>query len=247
MVAPPGPKHTQQEPCPPLRKVINSRKDIVNKVLRDRDGKRLVGDETRGSLEILCSAQKNADGGLDLSYVAVHIGIMTMAWEGLLRRLQAKINRTAKEITMPAAKKTTAKSTSFDPMTAMNPEMFKESFEKMNKGFEQVAELQKENMDAMINASSTVAGSVEKISSEQAEFTKSSVEDGMKTVKAMAAAKSPQEALDINTEFFRSSFEKNLAQFNKMTEMMVSTGKDAVEPLTDTYNQFVETVQSYRP
>ncbi|MEO1426653.1 MAG: phasin family protein, partial [Pseudomonadota bacterium] len=38
-----------------------------------------------------------------------------------------------------------------------------------------------------------VAGSVEKISSEQAEFTKSSVEDGMKTVKAMAAAICPQD------------------------------------------------------
>ncbi|MEL6507317.1 MAG: hypothetical protein AAFR29_06760, partial [Pseudomonadota bacterium] len=91
----------QQEPCPPLRKVINSRKDIVNKVLRDADGKRLVGVETASPRAILCSAQKNAGGGLDLFYVAVHIEIMRTMREGFLRRPQATTNRTAKEITMP--------------------------------------------------------------------------------------------------------------------------------------------------
>ena len=152
---------------------------------------------------------------------------------------------------MAAAKKTTTKSANFDSMAGqfpgMNTDAFKESFEKMNKSFEQVAEFQKESMDAMMSASTTVAGSVEKMSSEQVEFTKAGVEEGVKAAKAIASAKSPQEAFDINTEFFRTAFEKNMAQFNKVTEMMVSTSKDAVEPLTDSYNHFVETVQSYRP
>lgn len=152
---------------------------------------------------------------------------------------------------MAAAKKTTTKSAKTESMAAqfpgVNTDAFKDAFEKMNKSFEQVAEFQKESMDAMVNASTTVAGSVEKLSSEQVEFTKTGVEEGVKAVKAIASAKSPQEAFDINTEFFRTAFEKNVAQFNKVTEMMVTTSKDAVEPLTDTYNQFVETVQSYRP
>lgn len=152
---------------------------------------------------------------------------------------------------MAAAKKTTANakttSASFDPMSVMNADVFKDGFEKVNKSFEQAAEFQKETMDAVMSASTTVAGTVEKFSADQVEFTKTSFDDGMKAAKALTSCKSPQEALDVNTEFFRSAFEKNMAQFNKVTEMMMSSSKDAVEPLTDTYNQFVETVQSYRP
>ena len=145
---------------------------------------------------------------------------------------------------MAATKKSTAKTAGFD---AMNGEAFKEGFEKMNKSFEQFAEFQREAVDAMMSASSTVAGSFEKMSAEQTDFVKSSFDEGMKAAKAIASCKNPQEAMDVNTEYFRTAFEKNMAQFNKMTEMMMSTGKDAVEPLTDSYNHFVEKVQSYRP
>jgi len=147
---------------------------------------------------------------------------------------------------MAAAKKTTTKNNGFDAMS-MNTEAFKENFEKMNKSFEQMADFQKESLDAMMSAASSFAGNIEKMSSEQTEFTKSSFDEGMKAAKAIAACKSPQEALDVNTEFFRTAFERNMAQFNKMTEMLMSTSKDAVEPLTDSYNHFVEKVQSYRP
>ena len=148
---------------------------------------------------------------------------------------------------MAAAKKTTAKSKSFDAMSGLNTEAFKEGFEQMNTGLEKVAEFQKESMDAVMSASSTVAGGFEKIATEQAEFAKTNFDETVKTAQAIAQCKSPQEALDLNTEFFRSAFEKNMSQFNKVTEMVAAQSKSAVEPLTDTYANFVETVQSYRP
>lgn len=148
---------------------------------------------------------------------------------------------------MAAAKKTTAKKTNFDAFSNINTDGFKESFEKVNKGFEQVAEFQKESMDAVISATTKVAGTVEQISTDQANFAKDSFEEGVKTAQALAQCKNPQEALDLNTEFFRSAFEKNMEQFNKVTEMFVTSSKDAFEPLTNTYSEFVEKAQSFRP
>ena len=148
---------------------------------------------------------------------------------------------------MAATKKAANKTTNGFDAFAVNGDAFKDGFEKFNKGFEQIAEFQRESFDAVMSASGVVAQNVERLNAEQVEFAKTSFEDGVKAAKALGSCKSAQEALDVNTEFFRNAFEKNMAQFNKMTETVMSTGKDAIEPLTDSYNHFVETVQSYRP
>ncbi len=148
---------------------------------------------------------------------------------------------------MAAAKKRTTKKTGFEDMAGVNTASIQEGFEKINKGFEQVAEFQKESMDAIISASTTVTSSLEQLSAEQADFAKANFEENVKTAQSLASCKTPQEALDLNAEFFRTSFEKNIAQFNKITEMMVTSSKTAAEPITDNYNQLVEKVQSFRP
>ncbi len=148
---------------------------------------------------------------------------------------------------MAAAKKATTKNTGFEAFSGINTDSFKDGFEKVNKGFEQVSEFQKDSMEALAGAGNKVAATMEQFSTEQATFAKDSFDESVKAVQTLVQCKSPQEALEVNTEFFRSSFEKNMAQFNKMTEMFVSTSKEATEPLTDSYNQFVEKVQSFRP
>jgi len=150
---------------------------------------------------------------------------------------------------MAARKKTTktAQATGFENIAGLNGDTFKEGFEKINQGIEQVAEFQKESLEAVIAASTLVSQKVEKLNAEQTAFAKNSVEEGVNAVKALSSCKNPQEAFDLNSEFLRSAFESNMAQFNKMTEMVLTASKEAAEPLTANYNQFVETVQSYRP
>ncbi len=148
---------------------------------------------------------------------------------------------------MAARKKTAKPEIEFDAMPGINTESFKEGFEKMNKSFETFAELNKESVETAISASQKVASNVEQFSTEQAAFAKASFEDGVKAVQTVATAKSPQEALDLNAQYFRTTLENNMAQMNKIGETFVATSKEAFEPMTDSYNKFLEAVQSYRP
>jgi phasin family protein len=149
---------------------------------------------------------------------------------------------------MATAKKTPGMGETFESLTAtMNPEVFKEGYDKFAKGVSNFADFQKGAFEAWVSSAGSLAKGVEKITSEQTAFAKSSYEDGVAAAKAAATSKSVQEALDIQGEYLRTTFEKNLSQFNKMADFWVSTTKEAAEPLTSRYSEFVEMVQSYRP
>ncbi len=146
---------------------------------------------------------------------------------------------------MATAKKTAGEA--FETLATMNPEALKEGYEKVAKGFSNLADFQKGTFEALVASAGSFAKGVEKLTSEQAAYAKSAYEDGVAAAKAAATSKSVQEALDIQSEYVRSVFEKNLGQFNKMADQWISTTKEAAEPLTARYSEFVEMVQSYRP
>lgn len=139
-----------------------------------------------------------------------------------------------------------AASEAFDALS-INPEMFKDSYEKAAKGMAEFADFQKASLEAFMGAASTFAKGVEKAATEQASFTKESFEEGVAAAKATFTSKSIQEAMDVQTDFARSAFEKNLAQANKVTEHFTALGKDVAQPITDHYGTLVEKVQSFRP
>ncbi|MEX0645453.1 MAG: phasin family protein [Parvularculaceae bacterium] len=146
---------------------------------------------------------------------------------------------------MATAKKTASET--FETLTAMNPEALKEGYEKVAKGFSNLADFQKGTFEALVTSAGSLAKGVEKLTSEQTAFAKGAYEDSVAAAKAAATSKSVQEALDIQGEYLRTTFEKNLSQFNKMADQWISTTKEASEPLTARYSEFVEMVQSYRP
>ena len=130
---------------------------------------------------------------------------------------------------------------------AFNPEMFKDGYEKVTKGLSEFADFQKASLEAYMGAASVFAKGVEKVATEQASFTKESFEEGVAAAKATFSSKSLQEAMDVQSDYARSAFEKNMAQVNKVTEHFASLGKDVAQPLTDHYSTLVEKVQSFRP
>ncbi|MFQ5563504.1 MAG: phasin family protein [Parvularculaceae bacterium] len=157
---------------------------------------------------------------------------------------------------MPAAKKTaaaakTAETTkaaeTFESLTTVNADAFKDGYEKISKGMTDFADFQKGAFEAVMSSASAFAKGVEKVAAENTAFGKAALEESVAAAKEAATAKSVQEALDANAAFVRASVEKNLGQFNKVTDLWMETTKEAAEPLTARYNEFVELVQSYRP
>lgn len=145
---------------------------------------------------------------------------------------------------MAAAKRTAADA--FD-IKAFDPETFKEGYEKFAEGVSTMADFQKESLNAMMASAGAFAKGMEKLTAEQASFSKSAFEDTIATAKAAAGSKTLQDAIELNSEFVRSSVEKNLGQINKVADIWAATAKDTVEPLTERYSDLVEKIQAYRP
>ena len=148
---------------------------------------------------------------------------------------------------MATAKKTTAKVDAFENLTTMNPEMFKEGYEKIAENMGVFVDFQKASMEALMTSFGAFAKGVEQTASENTAFAKEAVEEGVAAAKAAASSKSIQEAIDVQSEFVRSTFEKNVSLFNKNADRWIAVSKEVSQPLTDQYGAIVEKVQSFRP
>ena len=147
-----------------------------------------------------------------------------------------------------AAKKTVedASSETFEALTTFSPDTFKDGYEKFAKGMNSWADFQKSSVEALMASAGVFAKGLEHAASSQASFVKEQFEEGVATAKAAAASKSVQEAMELQNEFVRSAFEKNLGHATKLADHWTGVAKEAADPLTKRYGEFVEMVQSYR-
>ena len=145
-----------------------------------------------------------------------------------------------------ATAKTTTTADVFD-IKAYSPESFKEGYEKFAEGVSSIADFQKETLNALMASAGAFTKGFEKLTAEQAAFSKAAFEDTVSNVKAASSSKTLNDAMELNSKFVRTSIEKNLGQINKVADICAETAKDSVEPLTTRYSDLVQKIQAYRP
>ncbi len=148
---------------------------------------------------------------------------------------------------MAAAKKAETGGNAFDAFAVMNPESFKEGYEKFAEGVSTIADFNKGALEAVMTSAGAYSKGVEKLTAENTDFIKASYERAVSLGKSVAGAKNPQEAFDIQSEFAREATEKNLSQATKVADLWADTTKETIAPLTERYSDLVEKIQSYRP
>ena len=146
-----------------------------------------------------------------------------------------------------AATKKPANGTEFDAFAAMNPEVLKDGYDRVAKGVSAFAEMQKGSLEAFMASAGTCAKGVEKAASEQTAFIKEAYDEGAAIAKEASTAASVQEAIEIQSEFAREMFEKNISFASKLADHWTGVAKEASDPLSKQYGEFVEAVQSFRP
>ena len=77
-------------------------------------------------------------------------------------------------------------------------------------------------------------------------FSKKSIEDQVTAAKSLAAAKSVQEVVELQTAFAKTALEGYLAEVTKMSETLSATVKDSVKPLNERVTAVVERMQAAR-
>ena len=89
-------------------------------------------------------------------------------------------------------------------------------------------------------SSDLVAKGAETIGKSVMEFTKQSMEAGAQTAMALLGSKTLREAVDVNSDFAKQSFDKAVAEGTKLSEMTIKVSNEAFEPLGARFNVAVE-------
>lgn len=143
------------------------------------------------------------------------------------------------------ATKKTAAGEGFETL-GFSPDVFKDGYEKFAKSLNSFADFQKGSLEALMSSASTVAKGFEGAASAQAGFVKEQYEETVALAKAAASSKSVQEAIELQSEFAKTAFERNLGLVTKLADHWNGVAREASEPLTKRYGEFVEMVQTYR-
>jgi phasin family protein len=75
------------------------------------------------------------------------------------------------------------------------------------------------------------AGAVEAMVAHISDVTKKSFDEASTIAKSMSGAKTPNEMMQLQTDFAKAQYDSAVAEFSKMTEMMVKLSGEAMEPM----------------
>ncbi len=102
---------------------------------------------------------------------------------------------------------------------------------KSQKAAEQLTDLAKANVEAIVEAGRIYAGGAKALGQDVIASGREGIEQASDAVKTLAEAKSPAEFFQIQSELARASFDRFVAETSKLTERVVKLAGEAVEPL----------------
>jgi phasin family protein len=169
-----------------------------------------------------------------------------------LTKKTARRSKPAKRKTRIAARKTAAAQkrietvtnnffNGFDAVPAFAPfqslfadanERSQELVKKSQKVAEELADLARANVEALVEAGRVASEGARSIGQDAVAKQRDSVEQAADAIRSLAEAKSPTEYLQLQSEFARASFDRAVAESSKLTESLVKLAGEAFQPLS---------------
>ena len=123
---------------------------------------------------------------------------------------------------------------------AMTKDQFDKAGGTMFKGFDDVASFGKDNIDAVVTAGNIATKGWQDLGAAWFTFAKGTVDNSVATMQALMAVKSPQELVNIQSSYAKSTFDSFVAEGSKLSEMGVKVTNDALAPINARVNATVE-------
>jgi len=108
------------------------------------------------------------------------------------------------------------------------------------KGYEEIAAFGKANIDAIIQANTVFSKGLEAISKEFIALTQAHMESSAAAAKAIFAAKTLKDVVELNAEFHKANFDKLVANSTKLGELGTKVATDAFAPISARVTSVVE-------
>ena len=121
----------------------------------------------------------------------------------------------------------------FQTLFADAGERGQEAFKRTQKAAEELAELTRANIEAMVDAGRIAVEGTRALGQNVVATSRNGVEQAAEAVRTFAEAKSPTELLQLQGELARSSFDRLVAESSKLTESMVKLAGEAFQPISN--------------
>jgi hypothetical protein len=109
---------------------------------------------------------------------------------------------------------------------------------------EQLTELSKGNVEAMVASTKIVAKGLETVGQDVAEYSRKSFEDASAALKGFAEVKSATDFFRLQSDFVRGQFDGFVSESSKLSETMIKLAGDVAEPLASRYSVAAERVKA---
>lgn len=101
----------------------------------------------------------------------------------------------------------------------------------MDKNFETFQKLGQENMELALQSFSAYAKGMQALAVEAADYSKKSFEDSTQMVEKLMGVKTFDKAVELQTEFAKSSYEDFVNEVTKVGEIVTDMSKEAYKPV----------------
>lgn len=145
--------------------------------------------------------------------------------------------------------KTTKTTTPFDMMNgsgAVTPEAVRENMERFMSLAGEFGELSREGISAASESARVSAKAAQEMNAKALAYFQNAMTTGMEAGKTVAAAKSVQEAMELQADYAKSAFDTYMQQCSDMASFMATTLREASEPLNAHAGQMVEKMQTVK-
>src|SRR5205085_120886 len=160
------------------------------------------------------------------------------------RNSTQKIRETVNEGTRIMNKQNNAVADRFQAVFGDVNERAKTAIERNTRFAEELTELGKGNVEALVASTKVAAKGVETLGQEVAEYSRKSFEDASAALKSFAEVKSPTDFFRLQGDFARAQFDAFVAESGRFSETMVKVAGEVAEPLTSRYSVAAERVKA---
>jgi phasin family protein len=123
-------------------------------------------------------------------------------------------------------------------------ERAKAAVERSAKIVEELADLTRGNVEALVASSKVAAKGVESLSQDAAEYSRKSFEEASAALKGFAEVKSATDFFKLQGDFARAAFDAAVAESARVSETVLKLAGEVAEPITSRYNVAAERVKT---
>ena len=123
-------------------------------------------------------------------------------------------------------------------------ERAKAAVERSAKIVEEMADLTRGNVEAIVASSKVAAKGVETLSQDAAEYGRKSFEEASTALKSLAEVKSATDLFKLQGDYARAAFDSAVAESARLSEIMMKLAGDVAEPLNSRYTVAAERVKT---